>query len=140
MSFSDIRNGRWYYSLPKTSPDSNGNIVLIMQSSVGPVEVFECGLDSDMKPYESYKWLENDFFADDNYFKEISEEELFHHIKKLMELFESNNIHEGVKAYEEILIWLKKIGICENKTIVKEDGLSACSKLLLRIKRFYLRR
>ncbi|RKM54141.1 hypothetical protein D6853_14480 [Butyrivibrio sp. X503] len=114
MSFSDIRNGRWYYSLPKTSPDSNGNIVLIMQSSVGPVEVFECGLDSDMKPYESYEWLENDFFADDNYCKEISEEELFHHIKKLMELFESNNIHEGVKAYEEILIWLKERGICEN--------------------------
>ncbi|MDE5834600.1 MAG: hypothetical protein K2H26_03665 [Ruminococcus sp.] len=67
---------RWFYNKPTLTPDKNGNIVLIHKVSFGPLECYEWGIDFAGKPYEVYKWCENDLYEDENYIKNISCSEL----------------------------------------------------------------
>ncbi len=92
--------GRWLYSKPNLRPNKDGNIVWISKASVGPLEVYEWGMDSNNIPYESYKWLENDCFEDTNYFKNIDNEELRRQVDLIISLFKSNGLSEWAEIYE----------------------------------------
>lgn len=94
---------RWLYSEPDLLPNKDGNIVLISKASFGPVEYYEWGIDSDNMPYECYKWLENDYFEDENYFKNIKKEELLKQINSTISLFRSNGLSEWADTYEKII-------------------------------------
>lgn len=95
--------GRWHFTKPDLSPNKEGKTVLISMHSFGPLEVSECGLDENQKPYALYKWLENDFYADDNYCKPISKDELLGQIENVISLFEKNGLCEWIDLYKAIV-------------------------------------
>lgn len=94
---------KWLYSEPDLLPDKDGNTVFISKASFGPLEYYEWGIDSDNMPYECYKWLENDYFEDENYFKNIKKEELLKQINLTISLFRSNGLSEWADTYEKII-------------------------------------
>ncbi len=98
--------GDWSYSMPDTKANSEGNIVLIQKLSFGPLEVYEWGLDINRLPYEKYKWVENDFFEDENYIKQITRAELITQIRNLIRVFTENELPEWANTYNRVLDWL----------------------------------
>lgn len=92
---------RWVYSPPILTPDKNGNIVIIFKASFGPAEVYEWGIDSGGKPYEMYKWCENDVYEDENYTKNITASELYKEIDNMTKLAADNGLSDWVRFYEE---------------------------------------
>ena len=98
--------GRWTYDMPDTKPNPDGRIVLIRMLSFGPLEVYEWGIDAGGLPYEEYKWIENDFYADENYFKHIKKQALTEQIENLISLFIKHESPEWASIYKEILGWL----------------------------------
>lgn len=109
MKNNSVFIGRWFYSKPDLTANEDGNIILISKMSFGPLEVYEWGIDSGGLPYESYKWLENDFFEDDNYFKYINKEDLLRQINSVVSLFRSNGLTEWADVYEKIIKNLNQI-------------------------------
>lgn len=93
---------RWNYVEPDLSPDKEGNVVLILKMSFGPLEVFEWGLDKNNHPYASYKWLENDFYENENYCITISKEALMKQIDITISQFAKYGLSEWVDLYEKI--------------------------------------
>ena len=101
-----IHNGRWHYLIPGLSPDENGNIVFIRKSSVAPAEIYEWGVNSSKKPYELFKWCEDDFYEDSNYCKTITKEELLSRIEEVSTLFAKNGFpqwSEKLRAIKEAI-------------------------------------
>lgn len=94
--------GRWYYKEPDLSPNKEGNIVLISETSFGPLEQFEWGLDHNNNPYELYQWLEDDFSEDSNFCRTITKEELLKQIDRAISLFEKNGLSDWVDLYKAI--------------------------------------
>lgn len=92
---------RWVYSPPILTPDKNGNIVIIFKASFGPLEVYEWGIDSGGKPYEMYKWCENDVYEDENYTKNITVSELYKEIDNMAKLAADNGLSDWVRSYDE---------------------------------------
>ena len=74
--------------------------------SFGPLETYDWGIDANGLPYEEYKWVENDFYADENYFKHITKKELTEQIEKLISDFNENGFSEWTSAYQKILNWI----------------------------------
>lgn len=112
---------QWYYSKPDFIPDKDGNIVLISKKSFGPLEIYEWGLDADNNAYELYKWLENDFYEDESYCRNIEREKLQKQIHSIILLFRNNGLPEWADFYEKIIESLntdkfvgKENGLCEN--------------------------
>lgn len=95
--------GRWYYEKPELSPNKEGNVVLISMKSFGPLEIFEWGTDRNNEPYELYQWLEDDFFENSNYCKNITKEELLKQIEKVISLFDKNGLSDWVDLYKTII-------------------------------------
>lgn len=93
----------WCYTKPDFVPNQNGNIVIIQRVSFGPLEVYEWGIGFNNIPYERYEWIENDFYEDENYRRNITREELFHQILSVVSLFKENGLSEWVTIYEKIL-------------------------------------
>ena len=93
----------WCYTKPDLVPNKNGDIVIIKKVSFGPLEVYEWGIDFNNTPYECYKWVENDFYDDENYRKNITREELFHQILSVVLLFKENGLSEWITIYGKIL-------------------------------------
>lgn len=91
---------RWVYHKPRLALDKNGNIVVIHKASFGPLEVFEWGIDCSGKPYEMYKWCENELYVDENGTKDISFEELGRNIDEVCALASENGLSEWVRTYE----------------------------------------
>lgn len=98
--------GRWSYMIPDTKPNSDGCIVLIKKRSFGPLETYDWGIDVNGLPYEEYKWVENDFYTDENYFKHITKKELTEQIVRLISDLTENGLPEWASTYQEILDWL----------------------------------
>lgn len=103
MKNNSVFIGRWLYSKPDLIVNKDGNIILISKVSFGPLEVYKWGIDSGGIPFECYKWLENDFFEDENYFKNIEKEELIRQINSVVSLFRSNELPEWADIYEKII-------------------------------------
>ena len=61
MENKTVSVGRWQYSEPAFEADENGHIVICSKSSVAPAEFFEWGIDAEKRPFERYRWCENDF-------------------------------------------------------------------------------
>ncbi len=101
MKNNSVFIGRWLYSKPDLVSNKDGNIVLILKASVGPLEVYEWGIDSNNIPYERYKWLENDYFEETSYFKNINDEELLRQIELAASIFRSNGLSEWAEIYEK---------------------------------------
>ena len=97
--------GRWFYSRPSMRVDKRGNYttVAIKMLSFGPAEVYEWGITPEKTFYEKYEWCENDFFADDNYEKEISKEEFIAQIEKMKALVHDTEVEEWESVYDEML-------------------------------------
>ena len=51
----------------------------------------------------SGKWVENDFYEDENYRKNITREELFNQILSVILLFKENGLSEWITIYGKIL-------------------------------------
>lgn len=92
---------RWVYCKPRLAPDKSGNIVIILKMSFGPLETYELGIDSGGKPYETYKWCENDVYEDENYTKNITFSELYKEIDAMSKLAADNGLSDWVRLYEE---------------------------------------
>ena len=99
----EVSIGRWYYTKPDFVPDKNGTIVLISKKSFGPLEVYEWGIDSNKKAYELYRWLENDFYADESYCQYIEREKLLEQIHSVISLFQHNELPEWADFYEKVM-------------------------------------
>ena len=93
----------WCYTKPDLVPNKNGDIVIIKKVSFEPLEVYEWGIDFNNTPYEWYKWVENDFYEDENYRKNITREELFNQILSVILLFKENGLSEWITIYGKIL-------------------------------------
>lgn len=100
---------RWVYHKPKLSPDENGNIVIISKVSFGPLEVYEWGIDRCGKPYEMYKWCENDFYEDENYVKSITFSQLIQKVNDLIKIASDNGFSEWARSFEEARSFLDDI-------------------------------
>ena len=103
MKNNYVSIGRWNYEKPDLSPNKEGNIVLISKKSVGPLELFEWGLDHNNIPYELYQWLENDFFDDSSFCRTITKEELLKQIDIVISLFGKNGLSDWVDLYGAII-------------------------------------
>lgn len=99
---------RWVYHKPNLTPDKNGNIVIISKCSFGPLEVYEWGIDSGGKPYEMYKWCENDFYDDANYTKNITPTELVRKVSGMIRLTADNGLSDWSRLFEEARILCEK--------------------------------
>lgn len=99
---------RWVYPKPRLTPDKNGNIVMIEKMSFGPLEVYEWGIDSEGKPYEMYKWCEDDYYSDENYTKKIAFSELFNVIDKMVKLTADNGLSDWARLYKEARVFCEK--------------------------------
>ena len=99
---------RWVYRKPNFSPDKNGNIVMISKCSFGPLEVYEWGIDDDGKPYEMYKWCENDLYEDENGTKNITFEELSRKTDEVRQLAADNGLSDWIKIYDLLLVMCKE--------------------------------
>ena len=102
-----VHIGEWFYSLPETTPNKDGNIVLIKMVCFGPLEVYEWGINADNSPFEMYQWCENEFLEDTSYNKTISWKELEAKLSSCIKLFEQEGLIEWKSAYEEVLSWLE---------------------------------
>jgi len=94
---------RWMYNKPNFVPNKEGNIVIISKRSFGPLEIYEWGLDKNNIPYERYEWLEDDYFADSGYIKNITKEELLNEINSVTKLFCENGVSEWNSIFDSIL-------------------------------------
>ena len=94
---------RWLYTRPDLVPNKDGNIVLISKKSFGPLEVYEWGLDADNNAYELYEWLENDFYEDESYYRNIGREELERQIHSIILLFRNNGLPKWADFYEKMI-------------------------------------
>ncbi len=106
-----IFNDRWFVGGPATIPDEDGKTVFISLKSFGPLEIWEWGLDADDKPYELYKWIENDFYEDSNYCKNITVDELLEILYGHISLLEKNNYHSTALRYKDVVEKVKSIKI-----------------------------
>lgn len=98
---SSVFLGTWNYSMPKYTPNSDGDIVLIFRCCFGPAEWWQWGIDSNGKFFEQYQWCENDFYESDNYREEISEQKMLERIRSMEKLFRENGVTKYADAYKE---------------------------------------
>ena len=92
----------WEYDGPDMVPDKDGRRKLIVQRCWGPLQVHEWGIDPNGKPYKEYNWIENDFFADENYHKEISWEELISAIDDMIDCYRKEESIPMAVLYEKV--------------------------------------
>lgn len=108
---------RWFYTEPSLEQNNEGKIVIVRKMSVGPCEYFEWGINASGKTYEEYKWLENDFYEDENYEEEIEIELFVSKIQRMKELVEGTEINSWIKVYDEAI----RIAKDSRKNIYLED-------------------
>lgn len=94
--------GRWQYSEPAFEADENGHIVICSKSSVAPAEFFEWGIDAEKRPFERYRWCENDFYEEANYDKTISKEELTKQIEDIASILKDHGFDAAFEQYNRI--------------------------------------
>lgn len=98
---SDLYMGRWVYHMPSLIPNEKGSIVIVSKVSFGPLEVYEWGIDSDRNLYEMYNWCENDFFEDENYYRNITAAELKLQTEKIIRFAESRKLSDWILIYQK---------------------------------------
>ncbi len=101
--------GRWLIGMPSTSPDKNGNTVLISKKSFGPLEIWEWGLDSNDNPYECYQWLEDDFYEDESYCRNIAMDELLNQLYSIVSDLKSNDFYDRALIFENVIKKVKSL-------------------------------
>lgn len=94
---------RWFYNKPSLTPDKNGNIVLIHKVSFAPLECWEWGIDCAGKPYELYRWCENDLYEYENYTKNISCSELKQKLNYMTELVSNTELSDWSEIYQKAI-------------------------------------
>ena len=109
--------GIWDYIEPDLTPNIEGNRVLIKKLCVGPVETWEWGIDSDNKLYVDYKWLENDFFADESFHEEMSLVEMIERLKAQAKIFADKGYPDWAEMYDNLSKELPEI--LKEKTEIK---------------------
>ncbi len=102
MCNTELYSGRWVYHKPNLIPDEKGNIIIISKVSFGPLEVYEWGIDSTGKPYESYRWCEDDFFEYQNYRKNITGKELNSKIQNMIKIAEQAGLSDWIMLYRKV--------------------------------------
>jgi len=100
---NQLLRGRWFIDPPNEESNKDGNIVLIKELSFGPLEIFEYGFTNDGKPYRSYEWVENDFYADDSYFEEIPLTELLKKLKDIIDDISDTELSNWKVIYEKVV-------------------------------------
>lgn len=101
-SNKDVNVDGWFYQAPNLTPNKNGNRVLISQACFGPLETWEWGIDSDNKFYVDYKWLENDFYADDSFREERTLEEVIAHMEGVSKNFANKGYNDWAELYDNL--------------------------------------
>ena len=97
-----ICTGHWFYSKPCFTPNKDGDIVLVFQYSMGPLEWWQWRIDSQGRYVMEYKWCENDFYEDENFMEFITKEEMIEKMQKMQRLFAQSEEWESfVEAYKE---------------------------------------
>ena len=92
----------WRYSAPAQAPNDEGDTVLIRAASIAPLESWEWGVDREGRPYEQHRWLENDFYEDENVRRSISREELLETIDSLIRQLREKREAEWAEVYERL--------------------------------------
>ena len=86
---------------PDLNVNDDGNIVIIKRACFGPLEVYEWGINQNGKPYEIYQWCENDFYEDQNYTKEISNEAFIKQIEYMKEIISNTEFSSWNAIYDK---------------------------------------
>ncbi|MDE6983585.1 MAG: hypothetical protein K2O99_03485 [Lachnospiraceae bacterium] len=108
MKNSTVYVKQWLYREPDLIPDKDGTVVLISKACFGPVEVYQWGINADGQAYALYEWLENDFYACDNYCITIEREALLKQIQQVIAEFRNSDLPDWAQLYETILQQLKE--------------------------------
>ena len=108
MENKTVSVGRWQYSEPAFEADENGHIVICSKSSVAPAEFFEWGIDAEKRPFERYRWCENDFYEEANYDKTISKEELIKQIEEISFILKENGLDTVSEQNDRIKTHIKR--------------------------------
>lgn len=106
---SELFLDRWVYGLPSLTSDKDGNIVIISKVSFGPAEAFCWGIDSGGKPYEMYKWCENDLYEDENYMRNITFSELFRRLDELVKTASESGFSDWARSFVEARGFLENL-------------------------------
>ncbi|MBR5371539.1 MAG: hypothetical protein IK130_04920 [Oscillospiraceae bacterium] len=104
----DIWIDRWLIEPPQESPDENGERILICMKSVGPLEVWEWGIRDGNLPFMRYKWLENDFYEDDNRTEHLCMAELLEKIRFIANQLRLHDYPELAARYDALYDELEK--------------------------------
>ena len=98
----------WNCKVAKVLPKHKGKVELITSTCIGPLEEDVLGIDSENRPYESHKWLENDLYENENYCRNITVDELIAKIEAKSDYFRTLNMEGEVTACDKIIMWLRK--------------------------------
>ena len=102
MAKKSIHVDHWFYSEPDMKPNKDGRRELVAKACFGPLEVYAWGIDLNGRPYKEYEWIENDFFADENYHIEISWDELISEIENMRDFFREREFYKWAETYETV--------------------------------------
>ncbi len=91
-----LTDGRWTYTLIALVVQEDGHLPMIRKTAFAPAEWYEYGLRKDDTAYETYRWCENDLYAESSYTKRISKKELIREFETLCSLFSRNGQEEEV--------------------------------------------
>lgn len=108
----------WDYHKPSLIPDEDGNIKLIFQACFGPCEWWEWSMDAQGKFWMEYKWCENDFYEEDNFKEEISQEKMIEKIQSMQRFFAEHGVQEYVEVYQKVEEFVRR----NNKQDTKEKS------------------
>ena len=92
--------GHFHCHPPTLTPNAKGNRVIILQTSFGPMEVLEWGINADGKPYSTYKWLEDDFLGPTNHTRIISKEEFIEAVENMKERIKNTEFESWNTIYD----------------------------------------
>ena len=100
---------RWFYDKPDMKPDEKGDIILVFQYSMGPLEWWKWSIDAQGKFWMEYRWCENDFYEDENFREEISKDDMIKKLQYMQKFFDECGLPEYVEVYRELELTVEKM-------------------------------
>ena len=100
--------GSWNYIKPNMKPNKDGEIELVLQLCFGPLEWWKWSIDKQGRFWVEYKWCENDFYEDENFVEECSQEKMIEKMQQMQNFFADCGLDEYVDAYERAEQFVKQ--------------------------------
>ena len=90
---------RWFYNTPNVKPDEKGDIILLFQYCMGPLEWWKWSIDAQEKFWMEYRWCEDDFYEETSFREEISKDDMIKKMQDMQKFFDEYGLAEYVEMY-----------------------------------------